>query len=214
MFFWNSLAFSMIQWMLANWSLVPLPFLKPAWISGSSQFTYCWRLAWKILSITSLWNECNCAVVWVFFGIAFLRDWNENWPFPVLWPLLSFQICWHIECSTFTASSFRIWNSSTGIPSPPLALFIGMLSKAHLTHIPGCLALGEWSHHHGYVIQVIKIFIWVTLEPEQCRPGRHTLPWAGANPVVHTLRALPTHASDICLPCPPSPQHNWTNEPK
>ena len=44
-----------------------------------------------------------------------------------------FQICWHIECSTFTASSVRIWNSSTGIPSPPLALFIVMLSKAHLT---------------------------------------------------------------------------------
>ena len=44
-----------------------------------------------------------------------------------------FQICWHIECSSFTASSFRIWNSSTGIPSPPLALFIVMLSKAHLT---------------------------------------------------------------------------------
>ena len=43
-----------------------------------------------------------------------------------------FQICWHIECSTFTASSFRIWNSSTGIPSPPLALFIVMLPKAHL----------------------------------------------------------------------------------
>ena len=35
-----------------------------------------------------------------------------------------FQISWHIECSTFTASSFRIWNSSAGIPSPPLALFI------------------------------------------------------------------------------------------
>ena len=44
-----------------------------------------------------------------------------------------FQICWHIECSTFTVSSFRIWNSSTGVPSPPLALFIVMLSKAHLT---------------------------------------------------------------------------------
>ena len=26
---------------------------------------------------------------WTFFGIAFLWDWNENWPFPVLWPLLS-----------------------------------------------------------------------------------------------------------------------------
>ena len=44
-----------------------------------------------------------------------------------------FQICWHIKCSTFTASSFRIWNSSTGIPAPPLALFIVMLPKAHLT---------------------------------------------------------------------------------
>ena len=44
-----------------------------------------------------------------------------------------FQICWHIECSTFTASSFRIWNSSTGIPSPPLTLFIVMLPEAHLT---------------------------------------------------------------------------------
>ena len=44
-----------------------------------------------------------------------------------------FQICWHIECSTFTASSFRIWNSSPGIPSPPLALFVVMLPKAHLT---------------------------------------------------------------------------------
>ena len=44
-----------------------------------------------------------------------------------------FQICWHIECTAFTTSSFRIWNSSTGIPSPPLALFVVMLSKAHLT---------------------------------------------------------------------------------
>ena len=40
--------------------------------------------------VTSVWDGCNCAVVWTFFGIAFLWDWNENWPFPVLWPLLSF----------------------------------------------------------------------------------------------------------------------------
>ena len=38
----------------------------------------------------SVWDDCNCVVVWAFFGIAFLWDWNENWPFPVLWPLLSF----------------------------------------------------------------------------------------------------------------------------
>ena len=39
---------------------------------------------------TSMWDDCNCAVVWTLFGIAFLWDWKENWPFPVLWPLLSF----------------------------------------------------------------------------------------------------------------------------
>ena len=73
----------------------------------SSQFMYYWSLAWRILSITLLvlWDECHCAAVWAFFGIAFLLDWNENWPFPVLWPLLHFPICWLIECSTFTASS-------------------------------------------------------------------------------------------------------------
>ena len=44
-----------------------------------------------------------------------------------------FQISWYIECSTFTASSFRIWNNSAGIPSPPLALLVVMLPKARLT---------------------------------------------------------------------------------
>ena len=132
MFFWTSLAFAMILQMLVIWSLVPLPILNPAWVSGSSWFS---KPGLKNFEhyFASMWNECNCAVVWTFFGIAFLWDWNENCPFPVLWPLLSFQICWHIECSTFTASSFRIWNSSTGIPSPPLALFVVMLPEVHLT---------------------------------------------------------------------------------
>ena len=43
-----------------------------------------------------------------------------------------FQIFWPVECST-RASSFKIWNSSARIPSPPLALFIVMLHNAHLT---------------------------------------------------------------------------------
>ena len=47
-------AFLMIQQMLQIWSLVPLPFLNPAWTSGSSRFTYDWSLAWRILSITLL----------------------------------------------------------------------------------------------------------------------------------------------------------------
>ena len=73
-------------------------------ISGSSAFSKSslniWMFSVHIVQKPSLenfqyyfargWDDCNCAVVWTFFGIAFFRDWNESWPFPVLWPLLSF----------------------------------------------------------------------------------------------------------------------------
>ena len=62
-----------------------------------------------------------------------------------------FQICWHISCSTFTASSSRIWNSSTRIPSPPLALFVVMLPKIHLTS-HSRMSGSRWvSYHHDYL---------------------------------------------------------------
>ena len=118
--FWNSLAFSMIQRMLAIWSLVPLTFLKLAWTSGSLWFTYRWSLAWRIFSITLLAcaNGCNCVVVWAFFGIAFLWDWNEHWPFPVLWPLLScpnLLAYWvqHFHSIIFQDLKELNWNSIT-----------------------------------------------------------------------------------------------------
>ena len=130
-------------------------------ISGSSSFSKTSLNIWKFTDhvllkadsenfehcFTSVWDECNCAVVWAFFGIAFLWDQNENWPFPVPRPLIHFpnlQACW---VQHFHSIIFRLWNSSTGIPSLPLALFVVMLAKAHL-NIPDCLALGEWSHHH------------------------------------------------------------------
>ena len=67
-------------------------------ISGSSAFSKTslniWELTVHILLKPGLenrvWYECNCVVVWAFFCIAFLWNRNENWPFPVLWPLLSF----------------------------------------------------------------------------------------------------------------------------
>ena len=96
---------------------------------------YCWSLAWRILSITLLTCEMNAIVQefehslsFAFFGIVMKTDLFQSCGHCCV-----FQICWHIECSTFTASSFRIWNSSAGIPSPPLALFIVILPKAHLT---------------------------------------------------------------------------------
>ena len=133
MFFWNSLDFSMIQQMLAIWSLVLLPFLKPAWTSefmvhvllkpGLENFKHYFISVW----------EYNCALVWVFFWLPFFGIGMKTDLFQSCGQCWDFQICWHIECSTFTASSFRIWNSSTGIPSPPLALFVVTLPKAHLT---------------------------------------------------------------------------------
>ena len=73
-------------------------------ISGSSAFSKTSLNIWKFMVhvllkpglenfehyLTSMRDECNCAVVWAFFGIVFLWDRNENWPFPVLWPLLNF----------------------------------------------------------------------------------------------------------------------------
>jgi len=82
---------------------------------------------------TSMWDGCNCAVVRAFFDITFLWDGMKTDLFQSCGHCWVSQICWNIECSTFTALSFRIWNSSTGIPSPPLALFIVILPKTHLT---------------------------------------------------------------------------------
>ena len=81
-----------IRRMLAIWSLVTLPFLNPAWTSGILRLMYLLKPGLENFKhyFTSMWDECKCAVVWAFFGIAFLWDWNENWPFPVLWPMLSF----------------------------------------------------------------------------------------------------------------------------
>ena len=73
-------------------------------ISGSSTFSesslniwkFSGRILWKLSLenfehyFASVWDDCSCAIVWTFFGITLLWDWNENWPFPVLWPLLSF----------------------------------------------------------------------------------------------------------------------------
>ena len=143
----------MIQQMLAIWSLVPLHFPKPACTSGSSQFTYYWSLSWRILSITLLTCEMSAsAVIWAFFGIGMKTDLLQSCCY--CWV---FQICWHIKCSTFRASSFRIWNSSTGIPSPPLALFVVMLPKAHLT--------SQWTLPHF----IMLILLLDTLNLKRCQ---------------------------------------------
>ena len=134
-------------------------------ISGSSAFSKSSLNIWKFTVhvlwmpwlenfeyyFASVWDECNCVVVWAFFGIAFLWDWNENWPFPVLWPLLSFpnlQAYWvqhfhsiifedlkELNCNSITSTSFVVL----------------LLPKAHLTLYSRMSGSSEWSHHHGYL---------------------------------------------------------------
>ena len=211
----------MIQRMFAIWSLVPL-LLQPAWTSGSSPFTYCWSLAWRILSITLLevkWVKLcsSLSVLWhchslglelkmpffFFFSLFYLfiylfleanyftilywfchtlkwirhgctcvphpeppfpslwvipvhQPWApcimQNWLFIALFLLLSFPNLLHIECSTLIALSFRIWNSSVGIPSLPPTLFIAMLPKAHLT-----------SHSRMFGSRLVTTQLWLNL---------------------------------------------------
>ena len=134
MFFWNSLSFlrsngvgnlisgsfAFSKSSLNIWKFMVHILLKP----GLENFEY---------YFASMWDDCNCVVVehplaLSFFGIGMKTDLFQSCGH--CW--IS-QICWHTESSTFTASSFRIWKSSTGIPSPPLALFVVMLPKAYLT---------------------------------------------------------------------------------
>ena len=134
MFFWNSLVFSLIQWQFDG-----------NLISGSSAFSKSSLNIWKFMVhillhpglvnfehyFTSMGDECICnslRILWHCLSLGL--EWKLT--FFKLWPVLIFQICWPIEFTTFTALSLWIWNSSTAIPSPPLALFIVMLPKAHL----------------------------------------------------------------------------------
>ena len=104
-----------------------------------------------------------------------------------------FQMCWHIECSTFTASSFRIWNSSTGIPSPPDCWLeikrclllrrkamrnldsvlksrdVTLLTKVHLVKAMafpvGHVQMWELNHKEGWVLKydAFKLWCWSRL---------------------------------------------------
>ena len=82
--------------------------------------------------LTSLGDKYNCLVVWTFFSTA-LGIGTKIDLFQTCGHRWAFQICWHTECSTLIASSFRIWNSSAGIPLPSLALLTAVLPKVHLT---------------------------------------------------------------------------------
>ena len=120
-------------------------------ISGSFAFSkpnlYIWKFSVHPLlklslkdfdnNLTSMQNKHNCMIVFIFFGTTLLWDWNENWPFPVLWALLSSPNLLAYWVQHFINIIFRILNSSARILLPLLALFIVMIPKVHLTSASG-----------------------------------------------------------------------------
>ena len=169
-------------------------------ISGSSAFSksnmYIWKFSVHILLKHSLkdfehyhvsiWNKHNCMVVWTFLELPFFEIGKKTDLFQSCGHCWVFEICWHIECCTLTASSFRIWNSSTGIPSPPLDLFIVMLPKAHLTSHSRVSGSRWVTHHHGYlghedlfciVLLIFLAFVFNLLIPIHPESYYSLLPW-------------------------------------
>ena len=147
-------------------------------ISGSSAFSKSSLNIWKFTVdvllkpglenfehyFASVWDECTCAVVWTFLVLPFIGIGMKTdlvWSCGHCWV---FQICWHIECSTFTTSFFRIWNSSIRIPSPPLALFVVMLPKAHLTS-HSRMSVSRWVIH---TIMIILVDPWLNVPTNDC----------------------------------------------
>ena len=149
-------------------------------ISGSSAFSKSSLNIWKFTVhvllkshlenfehyFASVWEECNCALVWTFFGIAFLWDWNENWSFPILWPLLSFPnfLAYWVQHYHSIQFSFSLFAQSC--PT---------LCDAMNRSTPGLLVHHQWPPHEKS---------WLTgKEPDDGRDwgrrrrGRHRMRW-------------------------------------
>ena len=128
----------MIKYFVKMLMVYPLhSFLGSSWSGKINLFLVNSFIGYKDLKhgLTRMGDECNCSMVSTYFSTTSPGNWDEDWPFPVLWTLLSLQICWRIECYSLMASSFKVLSSSTGIPSHPLALLTAVLPKSHLTSL-------------------------------------------------------------------------------
>ena len=99
MFFWNSLAFSVIRRMLAIWSLVPLPFLNPAWhleVHGS-RITEAWfGKFWALLYLRVRWVQLcsSLSILWhcLSLGLEFVLRRNYIFCFNTLKQICNFHL--------------------------------------------------------------------------------------------------------------------------
>jgi len=124
----------MIQRKVAIWSLVPLPFLNPAehLEVHSSCIAKAWLGEfWALLYQRVRWVQLCGSLSILWHCLSLRLEWKRTFSSPVA--TAEFSRFAGILSEALSQHHLRIWNSSTGIPSPPLALFVVMLSKAHLT---------------------------------------------------------------------------------
>ena len=105
-----------------------------SFISGSCAFSKpslnIWKFSVHIMlkpsledfehNLISIGNKCNCPMVWTFFSTALLGNWDEDWPFSVMWPLLSFPnllTYWvqHFNSIRYVISVWMIFAKAWGI---------------------------------------------------------------------------------------------------
>ena len=124
---------------------------------GSHRVRHNWRnsssslLTWEMNAMV-WWFEHSLVLPlwWIGMRNDFFQSCGHSW---------AFQICWHIECSTLIASSFRILSSSAEIPSPPLALLAAVLPRAHLTS-HSRMSDSEWEITPLWLSELLRSFLY------------------------------------------------------
>ena len=135
----------------------------PRWCSGKEpacqyrRHRRCGLDPWVQISWRRKWQPMNAMVWWFEHSLVLPLWWigMRNDLFQSCGPCWAFQICWHIECSTLIASSFRILNSSAEIPSPPLASLAEVFLKAHLTSQNVWLWMSDYTIMAIWIIKVL-----------------------------------------------------------
>ena len=133
-----------------------LHFIFNPFISTVVLFIYYFIIGCTGSSLWGLWHCLSLGLEWklTFFVLGSLLN------------LPNLLLCW---VQHFHSISFRIWNNSAGIPSPPLALFLVMLSNAHLTSharisgsrwviTPSWLS-SSWSFFFFFFLQFFCVFL-------------------------------------------------------
>ena len=146
------------------WEFMVLVLLKP----GLQNFEH---------YFASVWDKCNCAVVWVFFGIAFLWDWNENWPFPVLWPLLSFPnlLAYWVQHFHSSNSVVRDWRNHPGKQREQQGDHYSQPGHSPSSSVPGNLVFllnSSWITWLplGREISTLNIYFILVIKTLKCYP--------------------------------------------